>query len=118
MLLFLFGGTAYYATQWKAQAGPAALPDRVTLARGKRPPKGEPVVDRALSLLSAFDAGQRRLTLAELSRRSGIPVSTTLRLATRAGPAEPPAPKTSAGRRSSVSQSCIRVYPFRRVLVP
>jgi DNA-binding IclR family transcriptional regulator len=41
------------------------------------------VVDRALSLLSAFDASRRRLTLAELSRRSGIPASTALRLATR-----------------------------------
>jgi DNA-binding IclR family transcriptional regulator len=59
------------------------LSDRGTLVRGKRPPEGEPVVDRALSLLAAFDAGRRRLTLAELSRRSGMPVSTTLRLATR-----------------------------------
>ena len=55
--------------------------DREPPARGKRPPQGEPVIDRALSLLSAFDAGQRRLSLAELSRRSGIPVSSTLRLA-------------------------------------
>jgi DNA-binding IclR family transcriptional regulator len=55
--------------------------DRAPRARGKRPPQGEPVVDRAFSLLSAFDAGQRRLTLAELSRRSGIPVSSALRLA-------------------------------------
>ena len=60
-----------------------AVPDRGALVRGKRPPEGEPVVDRALSLLAAFDAGRRRLTLAELSRRSGMPVSTTLRLATR-----------------------------------
>ena len=59
------------------------VPGRGTLARGKRPPEGEPVVDRALSLLSAFDAGRRRLSLAELSRRSGMPASTTLRLATR-----------------------------------
>ena len=49
--------------------------------RGKRPPEGEPVVDRAFSLLAAFDAAHRRLTLRELSRRSGIPVSSTLRLA-------------------------------------
>jgi DNA-binding IclR family transcriptional regulator len=55
--------------------------DREPRARGKRPPQGEPVIDRALSLLSAFDAGQRRLSLAELSRRTGIPVSSTLRLA-------------------------------------
>lgn len=41
------------------------------------------MVDRALSLLSAFDAGRRRLSLAELSRRSGIPMSSTLRLAGR-----------------------------------
>jgi len=39
------------------------------------------VIDRALSLLAAFDAGQRRLSLTELSRRSGIPVSSALRLA-------------------------------------
>jgi len=51
--------------------------------RGKRPPAGEPVVDRAFSLLAAFDASHRRLTLRELSRRSGIPVSSTLRLASR-----------------------------------
>jgi DNA-binding IclR family transcriptional regulator len=55
--------------------------DRARRARGKRPPQGEPVIDRAFSLLSAFDAGQRRLSLAELSRRSGIPMSSTLRLA-------------------------------------
>jgi DNA-binding IclR family transcriptional regulator len=55
--------------------------DHAPRARGKRPPQGEPVVDRAFSLLSAFDAGQRQLSLAELSRRSGIPVSSTLRLA-------------------------------------
>jgi DNA-binding IclR family transcriptional regulator len=51
--------------------------------RGKRPPEGEPVVDRALALLAAFDASRRTLTLRELSRRSGIPVSSTLRLAGR-----------------------------------
>jgi DNA-binding IclR family transcriptional regulator len=51
--------------------------------RGKRPPEGEPVVDRAFSLLAAFDASHRRLSLRELSRRSGIPVSSTLRLAGR-----------------------------------
>ena len=51
--------------------------------RGRRPPQGDPVVDRALALLSAFDAGHRSLTLGELSRRSGIPASSALRLATR-----------------------------------
>jgi len=51
--------------------------------RGHRPPAGDPVVDRALALLAAFDAGHRALTLGELSRRSGIPTSTTLRLAGR-----------------------------------
>ena len=51
--------------------------------RGKRPAEGEPVVDRAFALLAAFDAGHRRLSLRELSRRSGIPVSSALRLAGR-----------------------------------
>ena len=55
--------------------------DRAPQVRGKRPPQGEPVIERALSLLSAFDAVQRRLSLAELSRLTGIPVSSTLRLA-------------------------------------
>jgi DNA-binding IclR family transcriptional regulator len=59
----------------------ATEPDK--RVRGKRPPDGEPVVDRALALLAAFDAGHRRLTLRELSGRSGTPVSTTLRLAGR-----------------------------------
>ena len=63
--------------------GTVTVPDSVPRARGRRPPQGEPVIDRALSLLSAFDANRRRLTLAELSRRSGIPVSSTLRLAAR-----------------------------------
>jgi DNA-binding IclR family transcriptional regulator len=51
--------------------------------RGRRPPHGDPVVDRAFALLSAFDAGHRSLSLGELSRRSGIPTSSTLRLAGR-----------------------------------
>ena len=51
--------------------------------RGKRPPQGDPVVVRALSLLEAFDAEHRALGLAELSRRTGMPRSTTDRLAAR-----------------------------------
>ncbi|GAB3347692.1 IclR family transcriptional regulator [Modestobacter lapidis] len=51
--------------------------------RGRRPPQGAPVVDRALSLLAAFDATHRTLTLGELSRRTGIPTSSALRLAGR-----------------------------------
>jgi DNA-binding IclR family transcriptional regulator len=51
--------------------------------RGKRPPHGDPVVDRALGLLAAFDAGHPRLTLSDLSRRGGVPLSTARRLAQR-----------------------------------
>lgn len=61
----------------------ATLPASAPRGRGKRPPQGEPVIDRALSLLSAFDASRRRLSLGELSRRSGIPMSSAHRLATR-----------------------------------
>jgi DNA-binding IclR family transcriptional regulator len=61
----------------------AAVTESGPRVRGKRPPEGEPVIDRALALLAAFDASKRRLTLRELSRRSGIPVSSTLRLAGR-----------------------------------
>ncbi|WP_205826099.1 IclR family transcriptional regulator [Microbispora catharanthi] len=60
--------------------GPGAPAHRV---RGSRPPHGDPVVDRALSLLAAFDTRHCHLTLAELSRRSGIPASSALRLASR-----------------------------------
>lgn len=49
--------------------------------RGKRPPRGEPVIDRTLSLLNCFSDDKRELTLGELSARSGIPLSSTLRLA-------------------------------------
>src|SRR6478609_8361687 len=38
------------------------------------------VTARALSLLAAFDEHHRRLTLTELSRRSGLPLPTTHRL--------------------------------------
>ncbi|GAA2649906.1 IclR family transcriptional regulator [Nonomuraea recticatena] len=58
----------------------SAPPPRI---RGRRPPQGDPVVDRALSLLSAFDADHGSLSLGELSRRSGIPASSALRLAKR-----------------------------------
>ena len=51
--------------------------------RGRRPPQGDPVVDRALALLDAFDPSHRRLTLSELARRSGLPLSTASRLAAR-----------------------------------
>jgi DNA-binding IclR family transcriptional regulator len=54
-----------------------------TRVRGRRPPKGDPVIDRALALLFAFDAAHRRLSLGDLSRRTGIPSSSALRLANR-----------------------------------
>lgn len=50
-------------------------------ARGKRPPTGAPVVERAFALLAAFDADHRRLMLSELSNRTGTPLSSTYRLA-------------------------------------
>jgi len=44
----------------------------------QRPPS---VVDRVLDLLGAFTADRPRLTLSELSRRAGLPLSTTHRIA-------------------------------------
>ena len=55
----------------------------VPRVRGRRPAQGDPVVDRALSLLAAFDARHRTMSLGELSRRSEIPASSALRLANR-----------------------------------
>jgi DNA-binding IclR family transcriptional regulator len=51
--------------------------------RGRKPPVGEPVLDRAVRLLDAFDGSGEGLPLAELGRRSGLAPSTTLRLARR-----------------------------------
>ncbi|NTW40933.1 MAG: IclR family transcriptional regulator [Cellulomonadaceae bacterium] len=41
------------------------------------------MIDRAFTLLGSFDQAHRRLSLSELSRRSGLPLSTTSRLASR-----------------------------------
>jgi DNA-binding IclR family transcriptional regulator len=49
--------------------------------RGKRPGQGDPVALRALALLAAFDADHRSLSLADLSRRARVPMSTAFRLA-------------------------------------
>ncbi|WP_372983674.1 IclR family transcriptional regulator [Microbacterium sp.] len=53
--------------------------------RGGRPASGEPVLDRAFRLLDAFDDDDTNLTLTELSARTGIPLSSTLRLAQHLG---------------------------------
>jgi DNA-binding IclR family transcriptional regulator len=49
--------------------------------RGRRPPHGEPVLDRAFRMLGAFGPAHRTLTLTSLSVRAGLPKATTLRLA-------------------------------------
>ncbi|QZY47065.1 IclR family transcriptional regulator [Mycolicibacterium austroafricanum] len=41
---------------------------------------GTSVASRTLSLLAAFDAGHRRLTLTEMAHRAGLPVPTAYRL--------------------------------------
>ncbi|GAB3832019.1 IclR family transcriptional regulator [Dactylosporangium cerinum] len=48
--------------------------------RGRKPERGEPVLDRAFTLLGTFDGEHRVQTLTELAERSGIPRSTVLRL--------------------------------------
>lgn len=51
--------------------------------RGGRPAAGEPVLDRAFRILDAFTDDHPGLRLGELAERTGMPVSTTLRLAQR-----------------------------------
>jgi DNA-binding IclR family transcriptional regulator len=51
--------------------------------RGKRPKQGEPVIDRALSLLAVFSDRRRALTLSELARYADMPAPTALRLIAR-----------------------------------
>jgi DNA-binding IclR family transcriptional regulator len=55
-----------------AQGGPA---------RGGKPARGEPVLDRAFRILNAFGPEHRSLTLTALSSRAGLPKPTALRLA-------------------------------------
>ena len=57
----------------------------MTPRRGGRPATGEPVLDRAFRLLDAFSDERTNLTLTALSERTGIPLSTTLRLAQHLG---------------------------------
>ena len=56
---------------------------RVTMGarRGGRPPRGEPVLDRAFRILDAFSDERPSLTLTELTETTGIPLSSALRLA-------------------------------------
>lgn len=91
--------------------------------RGRRPPRGEPVVDRALSLLEAFDGAHRSLSLGELSRRSAIPTTSALRLANRLvawGALE----RDEAGRFSiglrlyEIASLCPRGLDLKRVALP
>ena len=51
--------------------------------RGGKPARGEPVVDRALRLLSAFEAHDGALSLEQLSVEADLPKATALRLARR-----------------------------------
>jgi DNA-binding IclR family transcriptional regulator len=62
----------FRAIQWHYQS---------VITRGQKPPVGEPVLDRAVRLLDAFEPSGEGLTLAELVRRSGLAPSTALRLA-------------------------------------
>jgi len=51
------------------------------LPRGRRPAHGEPVLDRAFRIVTAFGPAHRSLSLAALSGRVGLPKPTALRLA-------------------------------------
>ncbi|MTD52533.1 IclR family transcriptional regulator [Amycolatopsis pithecellobii] len=51
--------------------------------RGGKPAHGEPVIDRALRLFSAFEAHDGALSLEQLSVEAGLPKATALRLARR-----------------------------------
>lgn len=52
-----------------------------SVARGRKPPQGEPVIDRTFALLSAFTVRRRAMSLSELCQHTGLPKSTALRLA-------------------------------------
>jgi DNA-binding IclR family transcriptional regulator len=50
-------------------------------ARGGKPVHGEPVLDRAFRIMTAFGPERRSLSLTALSTRAGLPKPTALRLA-------------------------------------
>jgi DNA-binding IclR family transcriptional regulator len=50
-------------------------------SRGRRPAHGEPVLDRAFRIMTAFGPAHRSLSLAALSSRASLPKPTALRLA-------------------------------------
>lgn len=49
--------------------------------RGRRPPHGEPVLNRAFRILAAFGPDDRSLSLTSLSARAGLPAPSALRIA-------------------------------------
>lgn len=49
--------------------------------RGGKPARGEPVLDRAFRIMTAFGPAHRSLSLTALSARAGLPKATALRLA-------------------------------------
>jgi DNA-binding IclR family transcriptional regulator len=49
--------------------------------RGRRPPHGEPVLDRAFRILACFTPASRTLSLTSLGARAGLPKATAFRLA-------------------------------------
>lgn len=61
---------------------PTSPPPDGTGQRRGAPERTGPVIARALRILGSFTAHRRVMTLSELSRRTGIPVSTVHRLAT------------------------------------
>ena len=61
----------------------SAAPATPAPTRGKRPKQGEPVIDRALSLLAVFTDRRRALSLSEMARYADMPAPTALRLIAR-----------------------------------
>lgn len=49
-------------------------------ARGGRPASGEPLLDRAFRILTAFSPEHRSLSLTALSLRAGLPKASALRI--------------------------------------
>jgi DNA-binding IclR family transcriptional regulator len=58
-----------------------SVTEKAGIKRGRKPAKGEPVLERAFYLLEQFTTDRPQLTVTELSAASGIPLSSTLRLA-------------------------------------
>jgi DNA-binding IclR family transcriptional regulator len=72
-----------WKNRWRAEVDMAGDGNANARIRGRQPPHGEPVLDRAFRILGSFGPDDRSLTLTSLSARAALPAPSALRIARR-----------------------------------